>query len=146
MAGWLSSLSANKKMVVLVSANEWKEWDDIMKYCDKILTDWKESDKEPTKDKTSDGIAVWYDYGSATMKDYGATSKKPYAVLVGGYELQDHDFIMIVAGDPQDKSFKETAIHIFKSVTRQAKYQKAEDEKKSDEKSDKKNDDDKDSK
>ena len=121
--GWLASMSPDKKIFVVVRSKEWKEWDEVLKGCDDLFNDFKASDADVTKDKTSDGIEVWYDFGAATIQ------KKPYAVLVAGYQLQEHDFDMVIAWDPDDKKMTETAVKILKSVTRQEKFQKAEDAK-----------------
>ena len=126
--GWLASVSPDKKMMVLVRAHEWKEWDDVLKACDDLFHDFKASDGDVTKDKTSDGIEVWYDFGAATVQG------KPWAVLVAGYQLQEHDFDMVICGDPDSKGFEKDGVKILSSVTRDSKYQKAEDEKSEEEK------------
>lgn len=120
---WLFSCTPDKKLIVCVRSKEWKEWSEIEKACDDLMTDWKASEEKVQEAKTTDGIKFYYDYGTATIL------KKKYAVLVAGYELSDHDFVMVVAGDPDAKDFVANATKIYSSVTRQAKYQDTEDKK-----------------
>jgi hypothetical protein len=132
---WMGSMTPDKKMLVLVRAEEWKEWSDILKACDDLLKDFK-SEGEPKEDKTVDGIKFWFDTGSATINN------KTYFVFVAGYDLQDHDFVLVIAGDPSDKGWIPMAQKVVASVTRQSKYQNTDGEEKGDEgKSDEKSGD-----
>ena len=108
---WLGSTSPDKKCLVFVQAKEWTEWEDVVKSCEALFTDFKASSRDITKD-TSNGIEVWYDFGTATIL------KKRYAVMLAAYQLKEHDFDIVVAWDPNDKSMKDVAVKILKSVTR----------------------------
>jgi hypothetical protein len=120
--GWL--YESDDRMAIFVRSEEWKEWDEVLKACKNLLIDFKASDDEVTKARTADDIKVYYDYGVSKTKD-----GKAVVVAIAGYELTDHDFVMVVIGDPNDKALVENATRVFKSVTRQSKFQGKEDKK-----------------
>ena len=60
-------------------------------------------------------------HGSPAFPDGQSATRtqKRYAVLVAAFQLEEHDFDIVVAWDPQEKSMKDLALQILKSVTRQ---------------------------
>jgi len=122
-SGWWVTGAPDKSLILICKDQEWKEWDDVLKATADLLPEFKGSGQAVTKDKTKDGIEVWFDFGAAKLWN------KPHAVFIAGYLMEEHDFVMILAWPPdKTEAIKPTALKIIGSIVRLNKYQNKDDQ------------------